>query len=202
MLLKCFPIVYKEVDALNIFNKIVKRDFKNLAIAIGCFDGIHKGHQKVISQAVKCKSLGLVPAVFTFSKSPKSIILKQQEKRIISQEEKYKLLEELGIEEVYNIDFNYIRSYLAENFVRDLLINTLGTKYIICGFNFRFGLNGSAGTKELIKLCSTYNVKLKVVSPVEYKNMPISSTRIKKSIESGDYLDADNMLGRVHVMGK
>lgn len=183
---------------MKIFDHIIKRDFKNLALAIGCFDGIHKGHKKVIERAVYYKNLGLIPAVFTFSENPKSILFNSNQKKILSIGKKYDLLEKLGVEEVYNIDFNSIKLYLAEDFFKEVLVNTLGTKCIICGFNFRFGVNSEAGTKELTDLCSIYNIKSEVIPPVKYKGMAISSTRIRKDIELGNITDASNMLGRIY----
>ena len=81
-----------------------------LSLALGFFDGLHKGHQSVISAAVQQKKHGLIPAMLTFSDSPHGVLSKKTVPRLMTRENRYELLEQLGIEALYELDFESIRN--------------------------------------------------------------------------------------------
>lgn len=180
---------------MKIYNSLIIQK-KPLSIALGYFDGIHKGHQKVISWAVKLKNLGLTPAVLTFNQSPKSVLFGYPENKIISTEEKNKILESMNIELLYSVDFEQIRDLSPNEFVREILSKKLNVKYAVCGFNYHFGKDGIADATALKEICRDYGIKTKIVKPVLYKNKPISSTRIRTAISQKDDKDACNMISR------
>ncbi|MCQ2514987.1 MAG: riboflavin biosynthesis protein RibF [Ruminococcus sp.] len=167
---------------------------KNTAIALGFFDGLHTGHRNVISVAVKAKEQGLMPVCFTFAKSPKSILSGNAVNGLMTDDEKIKTLEELGIEKVYEADFNKIRNITANEFFEDILLRTLKAKKLSCGFNYRFGKNGEGDINQLEKLCSKYSVELEIIPPEKIGGQLVSSTLIRNLIKSGDIRLANKML--------
>lgn len=167
---------------------------KNTAIALGFFDGLHTGHRNVISVAVKAKEQGLMPVCFTFAKSPKSILSGNTVNGLMTDDEKIKTLEELGIEKVYEADFNKIRNITANEFFEDILLRTLKAKKLSCGFNYRFGKNGEGDINQLEKLCIKYSVELEIIPPEKIGGQLVSSTLIRNLIKSGDIRLANKML--------
>ncbi len=172
----------------------LEKQLSPLCVALGYFDGVHKGHQRVIKYTVELKKYGMIPTVFTFSQNPKAIISKVPEHRITDEKTKEKVLESMGIELIYKVDFNDLRNLTAENFVKDILHEVLNAKYVVCGFNYHFGKNGIADAGTLKKLCLDYGIKTKIVRPALYKHEPISSTRIRNALLNNDSESASKML--------
>ena len=108
------------------------------AVALGVFDGIHRGHQAVINRAVSFKEKGLSPAVFTFN--TKTVTSKGNGKidMLISDELKLEKLEELGVEYVYSPQFSEIKGLTAERFVKEIIVDKFKAEVVVCGENFRF----------------------------------------------------------------
>ena len=110
---------------MKVYTSITEEQKSQLCVALGFFDGIHKGHRKVISETVKLKRLGLTPAVFTFEESPKSIIFKVKEKQITDNKAKKEKIESLGIEILYMIDFKKIMNFTRSEEKRQSHINNV-----------------------------------------------------------------------------
>ena len=163
------------------------------AVALGYFDGIHLGHRAVIGAAAQCRSQGLAPAVFTFAKTPKRGTESEQ---LLCFERKVELLEEIGIEILYIIDFESAREKTPEQFVAEVLKGVFNAKRVFCGYNYHFGKNGSATGAELKTLCEKYGITAQFKSPVMIDGEPVSSTKIRAAIKDGDIKTADKMLGR------
>ena len=107
------------------------------ALALGNFDGIHKGHQELISKAVRAaKRHGIKSAVFTFSNHPRNSIAGQKPvKNILSREEKAALIENMGIDYLFDIEFTEdIQTMSAEAFIKDLLLGKFNAAETFCGF--------------------------------------------------------------------
>ncbi len=170
---------------------------RKTCIALGFFDGVHLGHQEVIKNMVqKARQTNTISTVFTFLQNPKCIVKNIKIKRIVTQAQKENLLEGLGIELLYAVDFLEIKELTPEAFVEQILVDMLQAQYIFCGFNFRFGKNASAGSMDLINMCKKHNVNVQVVPPVSIGNEPISSTRIRHLITEGNCDEAEVLLGR------
>lgn len=161
------------------------------SLALGAFDGLHRGHMAVIQAALGVGSApGLIPAVFTFQDSPSG------ERRVLTGEDKARLLEEAGVRRLYSLDFGSLRGIEAESFVKDVLFGQLNAKRLCCGEDFRFG-RGAAGDVSLLeRLCREYSVELVVVPPVMEGGEKISSTRIRQAVAAGDVALAGELLGR------
>ncbi len=165
------------------------------AVALGYFDGLHVAHRRVVSKAIEFKNHSFSPAVFTFLKNSKDIVSGVQRMQIMSLDEKEKALETLGVEVFYAVDFLGLRTLSAENFVKDVLVDVLNAKVLVCGFNYHFGYRGIANANDLKSLGDKYGIEVEVVEPVMYKDQPISSTRIRKALQAHDFKTADDMFG-------
>lgn len=166
------------------------------AVALGTFDGLHVGHRKVISLALEGAERGLIPTVFTFEENPLADLGAEPGGRILSREEKIRLLGELGIGQLYILPFRAVRDLSAEEFVDRVLIGALAAKEVCCGFNFTFGRGGKADSGTLRRLCAQRGVEAAVAEAVMLEGTPVSSTRIRGLIENGRVGEAARLLGR------
>ncbi len=181
---------------MKILDKIISADFESrTAVAIGCFDGVHIGHREVIKKILDKKKQGMTPVVFTFVRNPKSIFDKKC-REIIPLNQKYKILSDMGVDVVYSIDFLSIKNLSPDEFVRDVLSGKLNAGYVSCGFNFRFGRGGRADSEDLKNICDLYGIEVEITQPVIYKNLTVSSTRIRKALDLGDIKSVSELLGR------
>lgn len=164
-------------------------------IALGCFDGIHIGHQRIInSMCSYAKENNLCSAVFTFDVSPAALLGKSPRRSLFSRDDKMDILEKIGVEYCFSVDFSSVRNISPEDFVKDILIDKLGVQAVFCGFNFHFGKNAEGTSDILSELCSRYGIKAFVSSPVCYGDKAVSSGRIRDLIEKGDVLTANRLL--------
>ena len=164
----------------------------NTAVALGFFDGIHRGHQKIIKKAVENKNA--ISTVFTFNQNPLENLKGRSPGRIITNEQKVNLLNEIGVELLLSVDFEKVKNFTAEEFVKKVLVEKLNAKYLYCGFNFTFGKGGYADTKYLKELCNVYDINLEVIQPVVVNEKVVSSTYIRQLIESGRVFEANKLL--------
>lgn len=167
---------------------------QSTAVALGFFDGLHKGHRNVISLAADEKSNGLLPVCFTFAQSPKAVLTNSQACALMTDEDKTKTLANLGIEHIYEADFTKIKDMSAEDFFREILIDTLKAKKLFCGFNYRFGKNGTGDVELLEKLCKQYSVDFKAIPAETLDGQVVSSTLIRGLIAEGNIKKANKML--------
>lgn len=116
----------------------------NTAVALGFFDGLHKGHRRVILSAVEQKKNGLLPVCFTFAQSPKEVLGKSPSGALMTTEDKLKTLESLGIEHTFSPDFKKLMNMSAKDFVEKIIFGNLNAKFVVCGFNYRFGKTARA----------------------------------------------------------
>lgn len=178
-----------------IYNKLLRSNSKT-SVALGLFDGIHLGHQAVISKAVDISKPNLVPTVFTLNNIYKPNAQNKGKDNIISKGQKEILLENIGIKQVYEIDFSSISKLSPQDFVNTVLVDKLNAKKVVCGFNYHFGFGAKANAYDLKKLCNEKNIDVVIIAPLNYKENPISSTRIKNCIKEAKLDDVKNMLGR------
>ena len=163
------------------------------AVALGIFDGVHIGHRAVITRAVGVE--GTVSAVFTFEQPPWALP-KDAAWELISPDAKNRVLESLGVEELFRADFAAIRHLSPREFVRDVLRGALHARVVSCGFNYHFGKDGAGNADMLRTLCEEYDIQLRLVEPVQVDGLPVSASRIRRFIEQGEVQQAARMLGR------
>ncbi len=162
------------------------------SLALGAFDGLHRGHMAVIRRACAPGEGGrrLQPGVFTFSRSPAG------DSAVLTGRDKERLLEDAGVEVLYSLEFSQVKDWEAEAFVEQVLFETCAARRLCCGEDFRFGRGARGDTALLQTLCDRRGVELTVVPPVKEGGEKVSSTRIRAAVEAGDISLANRLLGR------
>ena len=173
---------------------------QNCAVALGFFDGVHRGHRKVLGGAAAQRANGLLPVCLTFSESPKAIIGGSAIPFLMTREDKLRVLEQIGLEHVFFSDFRAVMHLSAREFFEKILIDTLRAKQIFCGFNYRFGKHAAGDTALLQTLCDEFGVALTVAPPEKDGEDVVCSTLIKRLIAEGNVRRANELLcGRFGV---
>lgn len=169
-----------------------------LSIAIGHFDGVHRGHQNVIRQAVKAaKDTDMLSAVLTFDPHPKEVLGQgdQYYRCLTPLDDKTALFAELGVDLVFIMRFNLeFAAVSPERFV-DEVLRTLKAKQVVVGFDFNFGHRG-LGDTEALKRLGAPDIAVHVVEPLFENGRKVSSTYVRESLEKGDLETAQMLLGR------
>lgn len=167
------------------------------SIALGCFDGVHLGHQKVINRTVADKAIGLVPSVFTFQEHPVQILTGNIVPLLLMPQRRIQLFTDMGIEQVFMPSFREMMDIEAEDFVRTVLKQMCKAAKVYCGFNFRFGKGAKAGAEQLKSLGTQHDIAVEIIEPVVFdKNIPVSSTQIRSYLQQGKVELASTLLGR------
>lgn len=178
--------------------------FPRITMALGTFDGIHVGHQKIISRAVDlAKEINGTSVVFTFSNHPLSVVAPSRcPLQLVTQDDKAELIKKLGVDILLTIPFTpKFLQYSAEHFI-DLVLKNLNPKHIVIGPNYFFGYKRS-GTPELLKEAGNQHGFKVEVHPIVYvDDIIVSSTLIRQMIGTGHVTEAAQLLGRpVKVTG-
>ena len=173
------------------------QDIEKTAVALGNFDGIHKGHQVLIKKAVKtAEEKGIKSAVFTFSNHPRNVIAGNSVVRnIIYEYEKIEILEEMGVDYLFSISFEEIMKLSPQDFVDKVLIERFRIDTAVCGFNFTYGYK-AAGTADMLRGMAAGRFDVAVVDPVKVNGQVVSSTLIREKIMNGDVEAVPELLGR------
>lgn len=175
------------------------RDVEPTAVALGNFDGVHLGHQKLIEKAVeKAKEDGLKSAVFTFSNHPKNLLPKEKKvKSILAKNEKAEIIESLGVDYLFNIEFTKaIMSMEPVDFIDELLIGKFNMKAAFCGFNFHFGYKALGNPEVLRRQGSLKGFSVGEMAPYKIKGDIVSSSLIRTLIASGQVEKCKTYMGR------
>lgn len=166
------------------------------AVTLGSFDGLHKGHMKVIACAFEMqKEHGLLPLVLLFDSHPMLTVAGKAPDMVLQPSLRNKILAQAGIEKRI-VSFKEVKDMTCREFFEKILIGQLNAGGICCGWNYRFGKNNEGGTELLKSLCDEYGVLLRITPPVDFEGEPVSSTRIRQAVESGNVVLANAMLGR------
>ncbi len=181
-------------------------DFKGtpngVALAIGNFDGLHLGHQAVIKR-MKDKALkhNLVPAVMIFEPQPLEFFSKVVPARLYSLRDKLIALDKAGVEFVFCMRFNLnFASMTPEEYVQNLLFKQLQVRSVTVGTLFNFGRGGKAGIEDMQRLGKPLGLEAEAIEGVNLNGERISSTCIRKYLESGDLDLASEALGRPYAI--
>lgn len=170
---------------------------ENTFIALGNFDGVHIAHRILLKKLVEeAKLNGYKSSILIFKSHTKNLIFKQEQRLLTSNEQKYKLLKEIGIDIIYELEFNKIVMTMdPDDFIKKLLLKSLKVKGIVVGFDYKFGHKASGNTELLKQRSLEENFKLFIINPVEKNGKIISSTSIRELIKSGQIKLANEFLG-------
>jgi len=189
---------------MNVVNGIenYKANSKSI-LTIGTFDGVHLGHQKIITSLVtKAKQKSLQANILTFFPHPRMVLQKESNLKLIDTlEEKQNLLSELGIDNLIIQPFSKEFSKLtAIEFTRDVLVNELGMSALMIGYDHRFGKNREASVEDLITYGQSYNFEVTVIPAQDIFSITVSSTKIRDAIKISNFKKVNQFLGRPYEL--
>jgi riboflavin kinase/FMN adenylyltransferase len=171
-------------------------------VAIGNFDGVHRGHQAVVADAGRrAKELGLSVCALTFDPHPADVLGRGAPPRLTTLERRAELLARAGADQVVVRRFDReFASWTPERFARDLLAKRLRARLVLVGDNFRFGVNRTGDRARLQELGAGLGFDVGVHAIAGDEEGPFSSTRARAAIGGGDILAAERVLGRRHAL--
>lgn len=168
------------------------------AAALGIFDGVHCGHRKIISAALRCH--GLAPAIFTFPASGVCRKHGRPYEYIYTNRQKLDILERLGIKYICSPELCDIRHMSGEEFAENILAGKMNVGAVVCGENFRFGNGALCGPEELERFGKRLGFRVCVCSTKMINGIEISSEAIRVLLRKGDMCAAARLLGRNYFL--
>lgn len=172
-------------------------------VTVGSFDGVHLGHQEILKRLNAAAGESLMRTVVTFEPHPQSIIKRggQAVPVLMTAEEKTRCLCEFGVDRIYTLRFNlHLASLSAETFVREILLNRLQAQRLVIGYNHSFGRNREGNFEFLEKNKLRFGYDLEVVGPYYLDGEIISSTKIRRALETGNLDRANRYLGKPYAL--
>jgi riboflavin kinase / FMN adenylyltransferase len=185
---------------MNVYQGI--EEFKILphaVVTIGTFDGVHLGHQKILSRLKElAEKTGGETTVLTFFPHPRMVLQPDDNdmKLITTMNERIELLRKHGVNHLIIQPFSKEFSRMsAMEFVRDILVNKIGTKTLVIGYDHHFGRNREGSLKDLKEMASVYNYVVEEIPKQVIDDAGVSSTKIRTALLSGDIKMANHLLG-------
>jgi riboflavin kinase/FMN adenylyltransferase len=183
--------VYRDIERLPAF--------KNAAITIGTFDGVHAGHRKIIESLKKeAERINGESVIITFHPHPRKVVSSAilGIRLINTLDEKIELLGKTGIDHLVIVPFtDAFANQPAEDYIQNFLIENFHPKTIIIGYDHRFGRDRQGDYRLLEKMAPVYNYELKEISKQVIDEIAISSTNIREAVIHGDIETANKLLG-------
>jgi len=193
------------MEVIRYSKKIILPNKKRY-IALGVFDGVHLGHQKLIKQTVdRAKKNDGISIVVTFDPHPDKIINPESDVFLLTTlEERIRLIKELDVDIFLIIKFNKMMSKMPpEDFISKILVGSLQVKELFVGFNYKFGFQGKGNTDVLREYSKFYKFKTNILKPITENHTIISSTRIKEYVKLGEIKKTRKLLGHdITISGK
>lgn len=182
-------------------------DFSRLPYAVvtsGTFDGVHLGHQKILARLreVAAKNAGET-VVITYWPHPRLVLRPDDPaiKLLNTFEEKTELLKEQGMQHLVRIPFTKEFSQRSSNdFIRNILVEKIGTRKLVIGYDHRFGKNREGSFEELRRNGPAYGFEVEEIPRQDIDHVAISSSKIRKALSEGDVTAARNLLGRSYSL--
>ena len=172
---------------------------KKAVVTIGTFDGVHQGHQKILDRVVsKARTEGLTSILLTFFPHPRMVLQPDHDLKLINTiEERVELVANQGVENVvihpFSKEFSRTTAY---DYVKNILVDQLSAKVVVIGYDHRFGINRSASIEELKEFAALFDFEVIEISKKEVQEVAVSSTKIRKTLLSGEIEKTNNYLNR------
>jgi riboflavin kinase/FMN adenylyltransferase len=190
---------------MNIYHSL--DSFQRLECAVvtsGTFDGLHIGHKKILKRLkeISIQSEG-ESVVLTYWPHPRMVVSEDsQDLQLLSTiDEKIELFAEMGIQHFVIIPFTRAFSELSsDEFIRQILVDKIGTKKLVIGYDHRFGRNREGSFEFLQKNASSYGFEVEEIPRQDIEDLAISSSRIRQSLLSGNVDEAEHLLGRPYAI--
>jgi len=173
-------------------------------VTIGTFDGVHLGHQKILQRLLELKTeTGLKTVVLTFDPHPRKVLFPEQTdlKLLSSVDEKLQLLEKYDVDVTVVYPFTSRFSELeAENYVSDILVKQMKVRYLVIGYDHKFGRKRTGDIHLLRSFAEKYQFEVEEISAKDIDQIAVSSSKIRKALEEGDVELAAQYLGHPFVI--
>lgn len=186
--------------------KIIEIDLNYIAdedsvIALGNFDGVHKGHIELINRAVKnAKKLNIKSSLLLFNEHTDNLVKVGKKDIITTNQTKFEIIEDLGVDIIYLIDFTRdFMAYTPMMFLKDFLADNLKIKGVVVGYDYTYGYKKSGDVEFLNKNKNLFK-SVDVIEQISSHGVKISSTLIRKLIEDGKIKEADELLSRPYKL--
>ena len=184
---------------LKVYHKIEDfKQVKNLVATVGTFDGVHVGHQEIIGKLKQvAKQIDGETLLLTFFPHPRMVLFPDDDslKLINTLKEKTELLASFGLDHLLILPFSVEFSRITPTeYIRDLLIRDIGVKTLVIGYNHQFGRNRKGNFELLEELSPVYGFDVVEITAQEINEIKVSSTKIRRAIESGDVSTANKFL--------
>ena len=185
---------------MKIYNHFFEfKKLDNAAVTIGTFDGVHYGHQKIIKRLCElARSSGGESVILTFFPHPRLIIDPENQdlKMINTINEKARILSDLGVDHLIITPFTRDFSNLSpDEYIKNILVDTIGVKNLIVGYDHRFGKDRKGGMTELLEFSKYFNFHIEEIQEQDINDVAVSSTKIRKALLNGEVALAASYLG-------
>ncbi len=166
-------------------------------VAVGKFDGEHRGHQKIIATMLTvAREQGLKTAIFTFGTPPAAVVSGQRRPQILTNEERRERLHQAGIDYIVEYPFDAeIAAMDGEDFVREILLGAMRMRAIVGGEDLRFGKAGAVNAAKLKSLGERLHFSVYIIQKETEAGEEISSSLIREALAAGDMAKANTLLG-------
>jgi riboflavin kinase / FMN adenylyltransferase len=176
----------------------------NAVVTSGTFDGVHVGHKKILSRLTEvARKSGGETVVITFWPHPRLVLYPDDKQlRLLNTfEEKAELLKKQGVNHLLRIPFTKEFSQLSsEDFITKILVEKIGTKKLVIGYDHHFGKNREGSFEQLMLNAPKYGFEVEEIPRQDVDHVTVSSTTIRKSIESADLETANHLLGQPYML--
>ena len=181
----------------------IRRKFRNPVLTLGNFDGVHLGHQRIFEELKEeARKIDGEAIVFTFDPHPLQILNPQRCPPLITPfKKKLMLMERSGIDVLIVATFDLsLANIMPEAFVKQILVDEIGAKKILVGYNYYFGKDRKGNVGMLIRLGEKFGFEVKVIEAMKVNDIPVSSSKIRELIQDGKMADAAQLLGRNYLL--
>jgi riboflavin kinase/FMN adenylyltransferase len=181
--------------------EVLSKSYPNTILTIGNFDGVHLGHQKILSEVTKkAKEVKGTSMAITFEPHPMKVLAPEKEIRLLTPfEEKAKLIEEMGIKVLLCINFNKeFANLLPDHFIEDVLVKKIKAEEIIVGTKYAFGKNKKGTVDLLRRRGKKFGFEVKVIRNARIHGDIVSSSKIRSLLLKGDARETSTFLGRAY----
>ncbi|EFK07355.1 riboflavin biosynthesis protein RibF [delta proteobacterium NaphS2] len=182
----------------------INQTFRNPVLTIGNFDGVHKGHLRLFDLTKKrAAAISGQSAVMTFDPHPIRVMKPGNGPRLITlTDQKLELITAAGMDIIFCLPFTrQFASISAQDFIRDILVNKIGIKEIVVGYDYSFGAGRAGGIEILQDMGKDLHFQVHVVPPVYVEDTLVSSTSIRTLVQEGKLHEAKKLLGRDYQVG-
>lgn len=175
---------------------------EDTVVAIGKFDGFHRGHQRLLNQLQEQKNKGLAAVVFTFVPSPAAFFSKEPVQELTTIAEKRRIFEKAGVD--YLIEYPFyqeIADMEPETYIKEVLVGQIHAKCIVAGDDVSYGRRGAGDYKLLEEKARVYGYEVIIIDKVLYEGREVSSTYVREEVKKGNMELVNELLGTPYHVG-